>query len=86
MKTTTLTLSLKKASYLGEYKLKLNFSDNHTNTIDFEKFLMDARNPMITKYRDKELFQNFKIEDSDLMWNDFEMSFALEDIYDRKEM
>ncbi len=74
------------ASYLYGYKLKLNFSDSHVNTVDFEKFLTKARNPMITKYRNIDLFRKFEIEDGDLMWNDFEMSFSLEDLYDRSEM
>jgi len=86
MKTATHTLGLVKVSYMGGYKLKLRFSDGHTNAIDFEKFLKEARNPMITKYRDADLFQKFEIEDGDLMWNDFEMSFDLEDLYDRPEM
>jgi len=41
---------------------------------------------MITKYGNLDLFSKFEIDDGDLMWNDFEMSFSLEDIYDRSEM
>ena len=86
MKTAAHTLGLVKASYISGYKLKLQFSDGHVNTVDFEKFLKEARNPMITRYRDLAMFQKFEIEDGDLMWNDFEMSFDLEDLYDRSEM
>jgi len=86
IKTIIQTLSITKASYLNGYKLRLQFSDGHVNTIDFEKFLTKAKNPMITKYGNLDLFSKFEIDDGDLMWNDFEMSFSLEDIYDRSEM
>jgi hypothetical protein len=86
MKTAIRSLGIKKAEYLGGYQIRLFFTDDNENTVDFKKFLFSARNPMITKYRDKALFSNFEIESGDLMWNDFEMSFDLEDLYGKIEM
>ena len=79
-----MVISINKAEYIKDYKILLAFSDEKTQTIDFESFLKNARNPMTTKYLDKTLFKNFKIEYGDLIWNDYEMCFPIWDLHEGK--
>lgn len=57
-----MVISINKAEYLGDYKIKFTFSDASEKVIDFYAFLTNARNPMTKKYLDKELFQKYTIE------------------------
>ncbi len=63
------------------YKIRLWFSDGKEHVVDFEPFLKSARNPMATCYRDLLAFKQFRLEDGNLNWNDYEMCFVLEDLY-----
>ena len=72
-----MVISIDKAEYKGEYIINIKFSDGVEKNIDFGTFLKNAKNPMIKKYLDKELFKAFSIEYGDLNWNDFEMCFPL---------
>lgn len=74
-------LDIVRAEYAGGYKLHLWFSDGKNHVIDFEPFLMNARNPMVTQYRDLKKFQQFRLMDGNLDWNDYEMCFSTEDLY-----
>ncbi len=75
-------IAIKKAEYLGNYKIKLLFSDTIEKIIDFKKFITNAKNPMTKKYLDEKLFSNFKIEYGDLIWNDYELCFPIWDLYE----
>ena len=79
-----MVLSIENASYLGDYKIRLVFSDNNEQVIDFKPFLSKALNPMAKKYLDKDKFANFKIEYGDLQWNDYELCFPIADLYKGK--
>ncbi len=79
-----MVLAIEKASYLGEYKIQLVFSDNNEQIIDFKPFLSKALNPMARKYLDKNLFSKFKVEYGDLQWNDYELCFPISDLYEGK--
>jgi DUF971 family protein len=79
-----MVISINKATYLGEYKISLKFSDGKETLIDFYNFLSEAKNPMTRKYLDKALFEDFKIEYGDIVWNDFEMCFPIWDLYNGK--
>ncbi len=70
------------AKYVDGYQIQLEFNDGKTQVVDFENFLNQAKNPMTRKYRDKSLFQEFKIEYGDLIWGDYEMCFPVADLYD----
>jgi hypothetical protein len=67
-----MVISIISASYTGEYRIKLTFSDGMEREIDFSTFLNNAKNPMARKYLEKKLFRNFLIEYGDIIWNDFE--------------
>ena len=74
-------LSIQSAEYINEYKIKLLFSDNSQQTIDFSDFIFNSRNPMICKYIDIEKFKQFNIQYGDLVWNDYELCFPIIDLY-----
>lgn len=74
-------ISIIRADYIGEYSIHLWFADGTHHTVDFAPFLLHARNPMTTKYRDTNLFQNFTIEYGNLHWNRYEMCFQTSTLY-----
>lgn len=74
-------ISIQKAEYQGNYKIKLLFSDNVEKVVDFSNFLLSAKNPMTKKYLDEKLFANYSIVYGDLVWNDYEMCFPIWDIF-----
>lgn len=77
-------VSIDKAVYLDEYKIKFDFSDGVSQTIDFKGFLENAKNPMTKKYMDKDKFKSFTIEYGDIVWNDYEMCFPIWDLHEGK--
>jgi len=77
-----MVISILSADYLGEYKVRLRFSDGIERQIDFYDFLSKAKNPMTRKYLDKQLFKNFFIEYGDIIWNDYEMCFPVWDLHE----
>jgi len=79
-----MVISILKTEYLGEYKIKIIFSDNTIQTIDFKEFLTSSRNPMTRKYLDTKLFQKFTIEYGDISWNDYELCFPIWDLHEGK--
>lgn len=74
-------ISIHKAEYIGEYKIKFTFSDGVVRPIGFSGFLANARNPMTKKYLDKVLFSKSRIEYGDIIWNDYEMCFPIWDLH-----
>ena len=56
-----MVIAIKQVEYLNIYKLKLFFTDGKENTIVFEPFLKNTKNPMTTKYLDTNKFSNFSI-------------------------
>ncbi|HEY3371752.1 MAG TPA: DUF2442 domain-containing protein [Prolixibacteraceae bacterium] len=77
-----MVISITKAEYIQDNKIKFSFSDGIERMIDFSEFLLNARNPMTTKYLDKKLFSNFTIEYGDIIWNDYEMCFPIWDLHE----
>ncbi len=59
----------------------IEFSDGHKQEIDFEPFLRRSAHPEISKYLNIQLFQQFKIVDGQIDWNDYDLCFSLEDLY-----
>jgi hypothetical protein len=79
-----MVISINKADYIGDYKIKFLFSDGVERLIDFSGFLYNAKNSMTTKYLDKKLFKNFSIDYGDIIWNDYEMCFPIWDLHEGK--
>jgi hypothetical protein len=79
-----LVISINKADYVGEYKIKFAFSDGVERLVDFSGFLSSAKNPMTKKYLDKQLFKKFYIEYGDIIWNDYDLCFPIWDLHQGK--
>jgi len=79
-----MVIEIQKTEYLGNYKIRLTFSDNNEKVIDFEPFLKKAKNPMTRKYLDIDKFKDFQLEYGDLTWGDYEMCFPIWDLYEGK--
>ena len=73
-------INILKAEYLDDYKIKIHFSTNVQQVVDFEPFLRSHKHPDIQKYLDKELFKKFSIFNCNLNWNDFDMIFPISDL------
>ncbi len=84
IKINKMIVSINKAYYLGNYQIKILFSDNKVEIIDFRQFLQNAKNPMTKKYLDEKLFASFEIKYGDLVWNDFDLAFPIWDLYTNK--
>ena len=76
------TIAITHAEYLGKHEIHFKFSDKTEQTIDFSGFLNRSRNPMTRKFLDNNLFQVFKIEYGDIVWNDYELCFPILDLYE----
>ncbi|WP_296620214.1 DUF2442 domain-containing protein [Marivirga sp.] len=74
-------LKIISASYLGDYSVEVNFDDGQSKIIDFKEFLKSSLNPKIRVYLDKSKFTEFKIQDFNLNWNDYDMIFPVWDLY-----
>ena len=74
-------IQILKIKIQSSYVLEISFADGKKTVIDFEPFLTQSQHPEIRKYLDVELFSQFKIEDSDLMWGDFDMMFPIDELY-----
>ena len=67
---------------IENYVLRIAFSDGATRDVDFGPFLATSTNPMIRKYLDPNLFQDFIVRDGDLFWNDYDLCFPIADLYE----
>ena len=74
-------LSIEEAHYIGDFAIRLTFTDGHRKLVDFKPFLEQARHPAIKKYLDEQQFKKFQLIDGTLDWNDFDMCFPIEDLY-----
>jgi hypothetical protein len=74
-------ISILRAEYLVDHKIKFRFSDETERIVDFSRFLNQAKNPMTRKYLDEKLFRDFTIQHGDIIWNDYELCFPIWDLY-----
>mgnify|MGYP002725765780 CR=1 FL=1 len=75
-------ISIVEVTYIEEYKLEIIFNDGTDNKIDFEPFLTKNHHPDIKQYLDKDKFRSYSIRNGNLDWNDFEMCFPTNDLYE----
>ncbi|WP_372609364.1 DUF2442 domain-containing protein [Halomonas sp.] len=71
---------------VGTYRLSLTFSDGKETVIDFEGFLKASLNPHISKYLDTARFQEYSVVDGDLQWNDYDLCFPIDDLYENRHI
>jgi hypothetical protein len=74
-------ISIKKAHYLDNYKIYLQFNDGKESILDFKDFITKSQHPDIKKYEDKNLFKKFNLEYGELQWNDYDLAFPIYDLY-----
>ena len=77
-------IDLIRAEHISGYKLRLLFSDGAERLVDFEGFLRRSHNPLIQAYLDPVKFAGFRIEDGQLVWDDFGLCFPIADLYENR--
>ena len=75
-------IEIKSAVYVGNFVIRIDFNDETSRTVDFKPFLNKAIHPCIRQYLDETKFKQFVIIDGNLNWNDYELIFPLEELYD----
>ena len=75
-------IDIVRAEQVGAYQLKLHFSDGTLRLVDFEPFLRQSRNPLIRVYLDPARFAAFRVQEGDLVWDDYGLCFPVADLYE----
>lgn len=70
------------AKYIGDFAVRISFTDGSERLVDFKSFIMNASHPTVKKYQDESLFKEFQILNGNLNWNNYELIFPIEDLYD----
>lgn len=78
------TLHVVSATPLEGYKLRIVFSDNVENVVDFSSYLHRFAHPDYAKYLNEATFKQFDIIDGNVNWNDYHMIFTIESLYSGK--
>jgi len=77
-------IKIDTAKYIGDYAVRLQFSDGTEKLVDFKPFLTKSNHPSIKKYLEEKLFAKYKIIDGNLNWNDYDLIFPVWDLYNGK--
>ncbi|MCK9426577.1 MAG: DUF2442 domain-containing protein [Ignavibacteriaceae bacterium] len=77
-------LEIKSAKYIGDYAIRIFFNDGINRLVDFKPFLESSLHPAIRKYLDEVKFNQFKIIDGNLNWNDYDLIFPIDELYEGK--
>jgi hypothetical protein len=70
------------ANYIGDYAIRILFTDGNEKLVDFKPFLTKSLHPSISRYLDERLFKQFKISNGNLNWNDYDLIFPIHNLYD----
>jgi len=77
-------IEIKSSRYIGDFAIRIYFSDGVNKLVDFRPFLESSLHPSISKYLDESKFKEYQIIDGNLNWNDYDMIFPIEDLYQGK--
>ncbi len=77
-------IEVKKVKYLGDYVFRILFSDGYESAVDLKSFLKKSAHPSLRKYLNEEKLKKFKIIHGNLNWNDYELIFPIDDLYNGK--
>jgi hypothetical protein len=77
-------IEIKSAEYRGDFVIKVYFTDGTDRLVDFKTFLMASLHPSIRKYLNEVQFRQFNIVDGNLNWNDYDLIFPIDDLYNGK--
>ncbi len=75
-------IEIASANYIGDYAIRIKFSDETSKLVDFKPFLLNAGHPSISKYLDENLFRKFEIVNGNLNWNDYDLIFPIHDLHE----
>jgi hypothetical protein len=76
------TIQVEKAHYVEGYKIEIEFTDHNIKTVDFGNFLAKHAHPQYDKYKDIDLFKQFKIEAGNLVWGkNWDLIFPVMQLY-----
>jgi len=75
-------IEVTSANYIGDYAIRVSFNDNTEKLVDFKPFLFKSLHPSISKYRNEQLFKEFKISDGNLNWNDYDLIFPIHNLHE----
>ncbi len=78
------SLFIKNANYINCYIIEIYFNDSTVKRVDFERFLKSAKHPATRSYLDLKKFQQFRVIEGDLDWNDFDLCIPLHQLYPRE--
>ena len=73
-------LSIIKAKYTDEYKIKLEFSDGMAGEVNLKEVVISDHRPIFNQLKDLSIFKNFKVEYDTLTWPN-ELDIAPEYLY-----
>jgi len=74
-------VSIVRAEWDGDYRIRLDFDDGSSQTVDFLPFLGRSTHPDIRVFLQPELFRAFRLEYGELVWGDYELCFPTIDLY-----
>jgi hypothetical protein len=77
-------INIESAKYLGDFALRIIFSDGTEKAVDFKPFLSKSLHPSIKKYLDESKFSKFEIVDGNISWNNYDLIFPIWDLYNGK--
>ena len=77
-------IEIKTAKYIGDYAIRVFFSDGFNRLVDFKQFLESSLHPSIRKYLEEDKFKQFQIVDGNLNWNEYDLIFPIDDLYQGK--
>jgi hypothetical protein len=77
-------IEVQSAKYTGNFVLHITFSDGCVRLVDFKPFLANSLHPSIRQYLDENKFRQFEIVDGNINWNNYELIFPVEDLYEGK--
>jgi hypothetical protein len=72
------------ARYIGDFAIRIFFNDGFNKLVDFRPFLEKSLHPSIRKYLDEGKFKEYHIVDGNLNWNDYDLIFPIDDLYEGK--
>jgi hypothetical protein len=73
-------LSIIKAKYIEEYKIRLEFNDGRIGEVDLKETVTGDHRPIFNQLKDLGIFKKFKVEYDTLTWPN-ELDIAPEYLY-----
>lgn len=77
-------IAITSAKYIGDFAIRITFNDGLNRLVDFKPFLESSLHPSICKYLDEEKFKTFDLIDGNLNWNDYDLIFPIDNLYEGK--